>query len=253
MKGQAMKNEDGPDFIGYFKHLATELLLDSDMVQLPYPEFKKERLKAILGETVHCLTLETDKIKDQIIARLHFELDRRIEDHLPCRLNRVDDEDIVESTRKRKISSIAPKDNGIADADIHPIKPVHNDNGAYQWTVNVDSQVVEVNSAELEAKLDKMEQDLEELLNIVVSKCRSMTSAEKEVLGRQIKGLPGKALDRVLEIIMHHKLPKSIPSEVVVNLEALDDITLWRLHYYVQTVLKENKLSNRPPTPFPLI
>ncbi|KVI02501.1 hypothetical protein Ccrd_019259 [Cynara cardunculus var. scolymus] len=79
--------------------------------------------------------------------------------------------------------------------------------------VNDDLQVLLVNrgpkveekmekhSAELSATLDRMQEKLEELLDIVISSCRPMTLAEKLQLRRLIENLPTKNLDRVVEII----------------------------------------------------
>ncbi|XP_020589383.1 uncharacterized protein LOC110030800 isoform X2 [Phalaenopsis equestris] len=246
-----MKNEAGPNFIGYFKHLTSELLMDSEMLQIPFPEFKKERLKAILNESVDCLTQETDRINDQIIAKLHMELDSSDKKKLSSHSHKSD-ERINGSSRKRKASSIASKDSGDANILIqNPIGKVHNDPQVLQGNAEIGKDL-QKNSAELQEELDKMEQGLEEFINDIFSKCRPMSGAEKELLGRLIKKLPEKAFDRVVEIVLRNKPSEAEPSEVFVDLETQDNITLWRLYYYVQTVLKVNKLSNRGPIPFPL-
>ncbi|KAK8965116.1 hypothetical protein KSP40_PGU016226 [Platanthera guangdongensis] len=83
---------------------------------------------------------------------------------------------------------------------------------------------------------------------------RPMTKAEKEQLGRLIKKLPEKALDHAVQIIQHGgNLSKGHPSQVFVDLEKQDDMTLWRLQYYAHSILKVNKLSNCNPIPLPLI
>lgn len=247
---KAMTNDAGPNFIGYFKHLTSELLMDSEMLQIPFPEFKKERLKAILNESVDFLMRETDRINDQIIAKLNMEIDLSNKEKL-SRSHESDDL-INDCSRKRKASSNASKDSGSANLIQDPVKKVYNDPQALQGNVVIDKDLQKY-SVELQDELDKMEQDLEEYLNVIFSKCRPMSSAEKEQLGRQIKKLPEKANDRVVEIVLRKNPPEAKPSEVFVNLETQDNVTLWRLYYYVQTVLKVNKLSNRSPIPFPLI
>ncbi|KAL0927980.1 hypothetical protein M5K25_002208 [Dendrobium thyrsiflorum] len=91
------------------------------------------------------------------------------------------------------------------------------------------------------------------VITTMMSIKRPMSSAEKEQLGRQMKKLPEKAFDRAVEIVLRNKPSEAEPSEVFVDLETQDNITLWRLYYYVQTVLEANKQSNRSPIPFPLM
>ncbi|XP_024975871.1 uncharacterized protein LOC112513749 isoform X2 [Cynara cardunculus var. scolymus] len=91
--------------------------------------------------------------------------------------------------------------------------------------VNDDLQVLLVNrgpkveekmekhSAELSATLDRMQEKLEELLDIVISSCRPMTLAEKLQLRRLIENLPTKNLDRVVEIIQLGKRSGSQSSD----------------------------------------
>ncbi|KAH9742608.1 NET domain-containing protein [Citrus sinensis] len=88
-----------------------------------------------------------------------------------------------------------------------------------------------------------MEQKLEELLNTVVSRCRPMTRPEKQELRKLIQKLPQNNLARVVEIVQHSKLADSRPSdEYFVDLEKEDNVTLWRLFYYVKAVEKAREL-----------
>ncbi|KAJ0113607.1 hypothetical protein Patl1_02884 [Pistacia atlantica] len=96
---------------------------------------------------------------------------------------------------------------------------------------------------ELSATLGHMEQQLEELLNAVVSKCRPMTLFEKHELRKMIQKLPPNNLDRVVEIVRHNKSAEPQSSdEYFVDLEKEDNITLWRLYYYVNAVQKAREL-----------
>lgn len=98
-------------------------------------------------------------------------------------------------------------------------------------------------SAELSATLGHMELQLEELLNTVMSKCRPMTLAEKKNLKTLIQKLPSGSLDRVVEIIKRHKqAEEGSCDEVSVDLEQQDNVTLWRLYFYVKAVEKAAKL-----------
>ncbi|OVA20552.1 zinc finger protein [Macleaya cordata] len=107
-------------------------------------------------------------------------------------------------------------------------------------------EVVKKYSDELSTKLEKMEQQLEELLDIVVSKCRYMNLAEKQQLRKLIQNLPPKNLDRVVEIVRRSKLPKGgTPcKEIHIDLEKVDNVTLWRLYYYVEAVASAKRLSS---------
>eukprot|EP00262_Sarcandra_glabra_P007444 TRINITY_DN20264_c0_g1_i2.p1 TRINITY_DN20264_c0_g1~~TRINITY_DN20264_c0_g1_i2.p1 ORF type:complete len:138 (+),score=25.67 TRINITY_DN20264_c0_g1_i2:305-718(+) len=92
-------------------------------------------------------------------------------------------------------------------------------------------------------KLGQMEQNLEEFLDILMSKCRPMTRVEKQKLRQRIQKLPPKALDRVVDIIRRRKPSETIADEIHIDLDSEDIVTLWRLHYYVETVANANALS----------
>ncbi|ESR59906.1 hypothetical protein CICLE_v10015858mg [Citrus x clementina] len=128
----------------------------------------------------------------------------------------------------------ADKENGEVDDDL-------------QFLLESDSSEVEETvkkySDELFATLGHMEQKLEELLNTVVSRCRPMTRPEKQELRKLIQKLPQNNLARVVEIVQHSKLADSRPSdEYFVDLEKEDNVTLWRLFYYVKAVEKAREL-----------
>lgn len=121
--------------------------------------------------------------------------------------------------------------------------------------VNDDLQVLLVNrgpkveekmekhSAELSATLDHMQEKLEELLDIVISSCRPMTLAEKLQLRRLVENLPPKNLDRVVEIIQRGKrLENRSSHHMTIDLQHEDDLTLWRLYFYVKAVENARKL-----------
>ncbi|KAF6176942.1 hypothetical protein GIB67_027742 [Kingdonia uniflora] len=98
-------------------------------------------------------------------------------------------------------------------------------------------EVVKKYSDELSAKLDHMEEQLEGFLDLVVSKGRNMTLAEKQQLKKLIQSLPQKNLERVAEIVQRKKPhgAEDHPSdEIHIDMENEDNGTLWRLYYYVQ-------------------
>lgn len=121
--------------------------------------------------------------------------------------------------------------------------------------VNDDLQVLLVNrgpkvvekmekhSAELSAMLGCMEDKLEELLDVIISSCRHMTLLEKHKLRKLIEKLPPKNLDRVAEIIQRGKpSEKRSCDNIDVDLQQEDNITLWRLYFYVKAVENAQKL-----------
>ncbi|KAH9791081.1 NET domain-containing protein [Citrus sinensis] len=72
---------------------------------------------------------------------------------------------------------------------------------------------------------------------------RPMTRPEKQELRKLIQKLPQNNLARVVEIVQHSKLADSRPSdEYFVDLEKEDNVTLWRLFYYVKAVEKAREL-----------
>ncbi|KAJ4729341.1 Transcription factor like [Melia azedarach] len=129
---------------------------------------------------------------------------------------------------------VADKENGEVNDDLQFLLET---NGP-----QVDKTVKKY-SDELFAKLEHMEQQLEELLNAVMSKCRPMTRAEKQELRKLIQMLPQRNLNRVVEIVQHSKLAETRSSgELFVDLEQEDNVTLWRLYYYVKAVEKAGEL-----------
>ncbi|OAY84453.1 hypothetical protein ACMD2_03866 [Ananas comosus] len=271
------QNEFGPDYFGYYKHLLLELFSSKEDLTFPVPgpdepsdgfsegvqgihkqgvggndksycglvsffaegiggglsDYKKERLKAILHETAVCLNHEADEMLSHIVAACQIESDRREKEQSSCYANATDD-NLTGGTlcsKKRKASS-SPNVNtsdGFADfTSSEIVRQVCRDIQAKQGNGEICEEAVKKDSSELLTKICKMEQDLDELLNEVVSQCRPMTNAEKQQLGRRIQKLPPKALDRVVEIYQIRN--------------SSDNVTLWRLYYYVETALKANKL-----------
>ncbi|KAK6928424.1 NET domain [Dillenia turbinata] len=89
-----------------------------------------------------------------------------------------------------------------------------------------------------------MEHQLDKLIKIVLSKCRPMTPTEKQQLRFLIQKLPPRNLDRVVEIIQHSNPPETdCCDEIHVDLENQDNHTLWRL-YYCQKALKMLKMPS---------
>lgn len=113
--------------------------------------------------------------------------------------------------------------------------------------LETDSAKVEETMKEISDELSKtlgcMKQKLEELLDTVMSNYRLMTLAEKQQLQILIQKLPPRNLDRVVEIIQHgNPTAKYSLDNVFVDLERVDNTTLWRLYCCVQAVENGRKL-----------
>ncbi|KAI9176441.1 hypothetical protein LWI28_002880 [Acer negundo] len=128
----------------------------------------------------------------------------------------------------------ADKENGEVDEDLQFL--LENDSALVEETMKKYSD-------ELSARLGHMELQLEKLLDEVVSKCRPMTRTEKRELRRLIQKLPPNNLGRVVEILQHNNMAETrSASELLVDLEKEDNVTLWRLYYYVKAVEKAREL-----------
>ncbi|CAO2172467.1 unnamed protein product [Urochloa humidicola] len=122
------------------------------------------------------------------------------------------------------------------------VDEVDRDIQAMEQSGETCQEAVKKLSSGLLGKLGKMAQGVDDLLNTAVCKCRSMSTEEKIELGRCIRKLPEEALNHVVEIITARKLASQGSDRITMNLRELDDATLWRLYYYVEYVLKENKM-----------
>lgn len=276
----AKQNELGPNYLGYYKHLFFELFSQNEDIALPIlgsnseplvgdkgrkdkscsasgsffaggigkelPEFKKEKLKSMIHESAICFNQEADEIFGQILSAFQTESDRSKKELLPGCAS-ASDEDMNEPncSRKRKASPSPILRSYLSYTDIlnsQSVRQVYNDIQAVKGNDEICQEALEKGN-EISAKLCKMEQDLEEFLDVVVSKCRAMTRPEMRRLGRQIQKLPEKAFDRVVEMVQQKNLSaRRLSDNIFINLEEQDNVTLWRLYYYVQTVNKANKL-----------
>uniref|UniRef100_A0A1D1ZHW4 Bromodomain-containing protein 4 n=1 Tax=Anthurium amnicola TaxID=1678845 RepID=A0A1D1ZHW4_9ARAE len=241
MISHTKQNDRGPDYLGYYKHAALDLFLNedirlafsgldlepsagtysgaevgtcspsdlssSDQIVEGLSDFKQERLKILLHRSAVALNQEIDEIHDRISMMFQIEELREKELDSSC-------EGLVDPECRRQRSSLSDKFSNLADM--------------------CQSQSCK--------KLGIMEQNLEEYLNFLASKCRPMTPADKQLLGQQIHKLPVKALDRIVEIIHCSKSSeKQLPDKIHVDLEEEDNSTLWRLYFYVRMVERANK------------
>ncbi|XP_072999837.1 uncharacterized protein [Typha latifolia] len=210
-----------------------------------FPEYKKERLKSVLHETAVSLNQEADEMLGHILATFQIGSDQK-EKLLSCYASGPDEDVPSPLCRKKRKASPSLLSNASEKFSSLPsfetIEQVYKDIHPIQDDGEISQAAVGTYSAKLLGKLCKMEQDLDEYVNEVVSHCRPMTHAEKQQLGSRIQKLPEKALDRVVEIFEVRNFPaRQHSNNVFINLEEQDNVTLWRLYYYVETVLKANK------------
>ncbi|XP_065044070.1 uncharacterized protein LOC135676620 isoform X2 [Musa acuminata AAA Group] len=270
------QNELGPDYFGYFKHLFFELFpqsgdraspsLPSNLESLlGYPSGQVEGIvnpnnvvedkscyhsasffTRVIGEELSEYKKERLKVFGCILTTLLIELDLQDKRQLSCHSS-FSNEEICEPlcNKKRKSSSL---DNFGGFSNPFGVNTqfrtkVYNEIQAVKGDGAICMEAVEKYSDKINEKLMEMEENIDEYLDMVVSKCRPMTNAEKQQLGRRIQKLPGEALGGVVDIFRQRNSPATdFPDDVFVNLEELDNVTLWRLYFHVQAVVKSKEL-----------
>ncbi|XP_077253098.1 uncharacterized protein LOC143892391 isoform X2 [Tasmannia lanceolata] len=204
---------------------------------------KRERLKAFLKRSVVDLNQEVDEIIDQVLAVHQLQKPPCHKEISSCHSSALDEDMNRHLPKKQKISS-SPISNYI-HAESICFKVDENSQALLENGELQSEECRKKYSDELFAKLGNMEQHLEDFLDVIVSKCRPMTYLEKQKLQLRIQKLPAKSLDRVVEIIQHrNSSADGPPDEIHVDLDQEDDVVLWRLHYYVESVESANKLSS---------
>ncbi|CAI8593947.1 unnamed protein product [Vicia faba] len=92
---------------------------------------------------------------------------------------------------------------------------------------------------DLSNELDEIDSHLEELREMVVKRCRKMSSAEKRNLGIDLAKLSAEDLSRALDIVAQAN-PSFQPNadEVELDINAQSESTLWRLNFFVRDALE---------------
>ncbi|KAH7684937.1 NET domain-containing protein [Dioscorea alata] len=275
MSKDSRENECGPDYFGYWKHLFLDLLSPNGGALLPLKEsdtepaagtcsvggngsvsyfsealgkglseLKKEKLNLILKQSISCLNNEADEMLDNISAAFQLEADLRGKELLGCYASASKEDLSVHSGHRKRKAPSSPMSSYPDNHTLQTAKQVYDAIQALQGSGEIGHEAVEKYLNEMLLKLGKIEVDLEDFLNVLVSKCsRPMTIAEKRRLGRLVQKLPSKAVDRLAEIIKDRNPATNQNSDTIqVDFEELDDVTLWRLHFYVENVAKANRL-----------
>ncbi|KAL3650025.1 hypothetical protein CASFOL_006428 [Castilleja foliolosa] len=83
---------------------------------------------------------------------------------------------------------------------------------------------------------------IEELREMVVKKCRHMSTVEKRKLGVALSKLSPEDLSKALEIVAQNNPNfQTTSDEVELDISAQSESTLWRLRFFVRDVLKGQK------------
>ncbi|VVB09411.1 unnamed protein product [Arabis nemorensis] len=222
----------GPDFFGYYRDQVAELLSKEERIPNHEPSattsteaigaklsnLKNEKLNALLRQSVWDLVPEIDEMQSRACSM-----------HLMSQLKNKKPSTIPEIPEDPTFKEVEDDIQLLMRSDPTLVK-----------------EIVRKLSDDLFTRLDNMEQQLEKLLDNVVTTCRPMSRGEKRDLQKSIKELPRENLVRVAGIIKNRyaALGKEFSDEVVVNMEEEDNIMLWRLHYYVAAVKSAQELSS---------
>jgi len=273
------KNVFGVDPLEHYKHIISELLLgkeDSFSTRVAKPvegvvaqnvvkagqeslplfteeirglsNCDMERLKHVLHDVFTILNDDVDEIFGYILAISEFRSEKFLSSHAS---GSCEDEITPPSAKKQKTLTVSTLDaceelHGHISSDI--FEQLTRDIRLIEESGETRQDVVKKFSNGLLRKLSNMAQGVDDLLDTVASKCRSMTTAEKIELGKRIRKLPEKALDHMVEVVKMRKPEISGSDKISFNLGRLDDATLWRLYYYVETALRAKQdLAITPP------
>ncbi|XP_039047134.1 uncharacterized protein LOC120187492 isoform X2 [Hibiscus syriacus] len=208
-------------------------------------DFKKGRLKGLLRQSVNDLTMEVDEMLDPVVAMSELRFKLRSNSLVNSALDVDASQD---ASKKLKMPPSCSSTN--ISGNSCPIKSGScKEEDDLEFLLKNDNQLLVEEtmrkySDELSSTLVHMEQKLEETLDAIMSKCRSMTHTEKRQLQKMIQKLPNENLVRVVEIIQRGRLTgNTCGEEIFVDLEMEENATLWRLYYYVEAVEKAKMLA----------
>ncbi|XP_022152181.1 uncharacterized protein LOC111019964 [Momordica charantia] len=254
----------GPDYFSYFKREVLDLLSQEDILPSPphnsqlslsstsfgdsigprLSDFKKEKLKVLLRQSAVILSKEVNEILGPALSIQHLK---------SCLRSKANSENVeklaindVEQAPFKKLKSLPYSTSLSAQEDCANLGSSRVIDEELQFFLENDSkqieEIVTELSNELSGTLGHMEQQLEEVLDSVISNCRPMTFKEKEQLQKLIQELPPENCGRVAEIIQHRTDETNSSDEIYVDLDKENNITLWRLYYYVEAVEKAKNL-----------
>ncbi|KAM5581820.1 hypothetical protein ABKV19_010851 [Rosa sericea] len=211
-------------------------------------DFRKERLKLLLRQGVKVLAPEVDEMIEPVVAM--SQLKSQLESRKCLSRGAASDVDAGKAPPPKKLKGSSGSSSSLS-ALSSPTNSESNREVDDDWQFLIENNSLQVEetvkkySDQYYAKLGHMEQQLEKILDTVMSKCRPMTIHEKHKLGKLIQKLPPENLDRVMEIIQNSNASYTNSSdEVNVDLEKESNATLWRLFHYVEAVENARKLAS---------
>lgn len=101
---------------------------------------------------------------------------------------------------------------------------------------------------DLSLDLDEVDTHLEDIRDLVLQKCRKMTTEEKKRLGSAITRLSPEDINKALEIIAQNDPTFQAAGETVeVDIDAQSEATLWKLKFFVKDTL-QSQMKSSPST-----
>ncbi|KAI9074015.1 hypothetical protein K1719_044015 [Acacia pycnantha] len=95
---------------------------------------------------------------------------------------------------------------------------------------------------ELSSELVEVDKDLKDLKEMVIQKCRKLTSEEKRILGTALSKLSPENISKALQIVAENNPNfQATAREVDLDIDAQSDYTLWRLKVFVKGALEVNE------------
>ena len=97
-------------------------------------------------------------------------------------------------------------------------------------------------------ELNEINKQLEELRNMVVQRCRKMTTDEKRKLGAGLCHLTPEDLSKALELVAQDNPDfQTTAEEVDLDMDAQSETTLWRLKFFVREALERQASAAAAP------
>lgn len=114
-----------------------------------------------------------------------------------------------------------------------------------RMNMQLAQEVAHANMArDLSNELYEVDMQLERLREMVVQKCRKMSTDEKKKLWAALTQLSSDDLDKALEIVAESNPSfQATAQEVDLDIDAQSELTLWRLKVFVQEALKAGSNS----------
>ncbi|KAL5840957.1 hypothetical protein ACOSQ3_013644 [Xanthoceras sorbifolium] len=115
-----------------------------------------------------------------------------------------------------------------------------------QLDMQLTQEAIHANMArDISSDLNEVDMQLEKLREMVVQKCRKMTTEEKKKIGAALTRLSPDDLDKALKIVAENNPSfQATAQEVDLNMDAQSELTLWRLKVFVQQSLKVSGRSS---------